>query len=88
MKRTFSCISVSVVVGLFCGAARAEESVATFVGNWALDLPGGAGWLGVTHENGYLDGGLLWYGGSVNPLDSVYVDGGKLYATRNRSVER
>jgi len=88
MKRKVSCMGLFVFVAVFCGAAVAEESVTPFVGNWALDLPGGAGWLGVTQENGYLDGGLLWYGGSVNPLDSVYMDGGKLYATRNRTVER
>ncbi|MCX5758077.1 MAG: DUF1080 domain-containing protein, partial [Candidatus Hydrogenedentes bacterium] len=47
-----------------------------------------AGWLGFTNENGYLDGSVLWYGGSVVPLDSVYLDGDTLYATRLRNVER
>lgn len=71
-----------------CATAMAAD-VTPFLGSWALDLPGhGAGWLRVTQEDGYLDGSLLWYGGSVNPLDSVYLDGDTLYVTRNRTVER
>lgn len=60
-----------------------------FIGHWALTLPrNGAGWLGITREGGYFDGSLLWYGGSVNPLDSVYLDGDTLYVTRGWDVER
>jgi hypothetical protein len=76
-----------VLAVLVCGAAAAEDN--PFLGRWALTLPrDGAGWLDVTQQNGYLDGSLLWYGGSVNPLDSVYLDGDKLYATRGREIER
>lgn len=65
------------------------DSLQGFLGNWALVLPGdGPGWLQVKQENRYLDGSLLWYGGSVNPLESVYLDGDTLYATRSREVER
>jgi len=60
-----------------------------FLGRWALVLPGnGAGWLEITDQGGYLDGSLLWYGGSVNLLDSIYLDGNTLYATQTRTVER
>lgn len=62
---------------------------ADFIGRWALDVAGGgAGWLEVTQETGYVDGSLLWIGGSVLPLDSIYFDGDTLCATRNRKVER
>lgn len=65
------------------------DSLEPFLGNWALVLPGdGPGWLQVKQEHRYLDGSLLWYGGSVNPLESVYLDGDTLYATRSREVER
>jgi len=65
------------------------QSSETFIGRWALTIPGGgAGWLGITQEDGYLDGSILWGGGSVIPLESVYVDGDTLYATRVRDVER
>ncbi len=65
------------------------QSSGPFIGHWALTIPGGgAGWLGITQEDGYLDGSILWGGGSVVPLESVYVDGKTLYATRLRDVER
>lgn len=78
-------LALAMVVG---GAAFAADSN-PFLGRWALDLPGnGAGWLEITDQAGYLDGSVLWYGGSVVPVDSVYVDGDVLYVTRTRNVER
>lgn len=46
-----------------------------FLGRWALDLPGGAGWLEVRQEAGYLDADILWFGGSVVPVSNVFLDG-------------
>ena len=34
---------------------------------------GGAGWLGVEQKDGYLDASILWGGGSVVPVDSVFI---------------
>src|SRR5690606_20192641 len=60
-----------------------------FVDRWALTIPGGrAGWLGITEDGGYLDGSILWGGGSVVPVSSVYMDGDALVVTRVREVER
>lgn len=54
-----------------------------FIGNWALTIPGGgAGWLGITENNGKLEGGILWGGGSVVPVASAKVDGSTLVVTR------
>ena len=65
------------------------QSSGPFIGRWALTIPGGgAGWLGITQEEGYLDGSILWGGGSVVPLESVYVYGDTLHVTRVREVER
>lgn len=65
------------------------QSVEPFLGRWALTIPGGgAGWLEVRQENGYLDGSILWGGGSVVPVESVYVDGDTLYVTRTDDVQR
>lgn len=73
-------LGVSVGVG-------AEDNA--FVGRWALTIPGGgAGWLGITQEDSYLDGSILWGGGSVVPVAHVYVDGDTLYVTRLHEVER
>ena len=55
-----------------------------FLGRWALFLPGGAGWLEIRQEQGYLDGDILWYGGSVLPVSGVLMKGDTLVVTRNR----
>jgi hypothetical protein len=60
-----------------------------FIGRWALTIPGGgAGWLGVTQENGYLDASILWGGGSVLPVDSVFTADESLCVVRLQKVER
>ena len=72
-----------------CATLAAAETANPYIGRWALTLPGGGpGWLGVTQENGYLDASLLWGGGSVVPVDSVFLDGDTLVVTRLQKVER
>ena len=67
-----------------------EDSPDPYFGNWALTLPGdGPGWLTVRQENGYLEAELLWYGGSVTPVEAVYMGRrGRLYVVRSRQVVR
>lgn len=72
-------------------AAFSAEAENPFLGRWALTIPGGgAGWLGVTQEKGYFDASILWGGGSVVPVSSVFFsdDGDKLYVTRVNEVKR
>ena len=72
----------SATVGLCASADN------TYIGYWALTLPnGGPGWLGVTQEQGDLDGAILWGGGSVKPVNSIKVEGDRLVITRVQ-VER
>jgi hypothetical protein len=60
-----------------------------FLGRWALTLPGGqAGWMEITGHGAWYEGSILWGGGSVLPLSSVYFDEGVLHATRVREVKR
>jgi hypothetical protein len=69
----------------------AGDTASPFVGSWALTVPGGgAGWLGVTHQNGYYDASLLWIAGSVEPVDSVFFDesGETLFVTKIHDVKR
>lgn len=76
---------------MLASAALAADSDNPFIGRWALTIPGGgAGWLGITQEKGYLDGSILWGGGSVVPLASVFFsdDGDTLYVTRINEVRR
>jgi 3-keto-disaccharide hydrolase len=80
-----------VLAGLLvlASSAPAAQDDNPFLGRWALTIPGGgAGWLGVTQENGYLDASLLWGGGSVLPVDSVFVNGEDLFVVRLTKVER
>ncbi len=68
-------------------SARAADS--SFVGNWALTIPGGgAGWLGVQTDGQQLKGSILWGGGSVVPVSSVQVDGDTLVVTRIHQSRR
>jgi hypothetical protein len=80
---------VSMVAVIAVAPVAAQEVANPYLGRWALTIPsGGAGWLGVTQENGYLDASILWGGGSVVPVASVYLDGDSLVVTRSHSVER
>jgi len=65
-----------------------EVSIDQFVGRWALFLSGGAGWLEIRQEDNYLDADVLWYGGSVVPVDNVVLMDNTLIITRNRKVDR
>jgi len=59
-----------------------------YVGRWALTpAGGGAGWLEVRNNAGYLDGTLLWMGGSPEAQTRVYIDGDTLCALRMREEE-
>jgi hypothetical protein len=69
-------------------SAGAQEDITPFLGRWALYLPDGAGWLEVTQEDGYIDASLLWYGGSVVPVDHVFLWGDVLIVTRSSEVVR
>ncbi|MDF1571214.1 MAG: DUF1080 domain-containing protein [Bacteroidales bacterium] len=62
-----------------------------YLGAWALDLDyenSPAGWLEVRQEEGYLDADLLWRGGSVSPVEFVFMAEGNLMVTRGRDLVR
>jgi len=72
----------------FVASAQAADAK-SFVADWALTLPnGGPGWLGVEQKDGKLQGGLLWGGGSVLPVDSVVIKGDQLIVERSRDGKR
>jgi len=89
MKRMVQCVWIVAAVTTVCTPVWAAGQTNPFVDRWALTIPGGgAGWLGVTQEDGYLDASILWGGGSVVPVDSVFMDDDELHVTRLRRVER
>ena len=80
---------VLLALSIGCVAVFAAGSANPYIGHWALTIPGGgAGWLGVEQKDGYLDASILWGGGSVVPVSSVYMDGDDLIVTRVQKVER
>jgi hypothetical protein len=79
---------VFLALSISC-TALAADTANPFLGRWALTIPGGgAGWLGVTQEDGYLDSSILWGGGSVLPTDFTCIEGDTLYVFRMQKVER
>jgi len=88
MLKKLSLIGALMLVLSIPNVSKAVDSAKPFLGRWALFLPGGAGWLGVQQMDGYLDASLLWYGGSVEPVTSVYMEGEKLVVSRTRNFVR
>ena len=85
-------LAIFVLLGSSSLTALAQNGAGSdaedFMGRWALYLPGGAGWLNVHNDHGYLDAELLWYGGSVVPVANAYVNDGQLVVTRVGTVKR
>jgi hypothetical protein len=53
---------------------QSEDSENGFLGMWGIAIEeGGVGWLKVHDEQGFLDGELLWIGGSVLPVSDIYL---------------
>ncbi len=84
---TLGLLLVALLV-FFTGSKTSAADVEPFLGRWALTLPNGPGWLEVRQEQGYLDADILWLWGSVVPVSNVYMDGDKLFITRNRELVR
>ena len=67
---------ISILLFVFFLAAlsvNAQDVKKEFFGMWTLDIEDGSvGWLGVNDSKGFLDAELLWQGGSVVPVSSVY----------------
>lgn len=61
-----------------------------FYGMWSLDIEGGGvGWIKIHDEAGFLDAELLWQGGSVLPVASIYYeDRNNLVVTRTKAVSK
>jgi len=51
-----------------------KTDISEFLGQWTIDIAGGSvGWLEVRQEEGYLDGEVLWGGGSVLPVSDIFL---------------
>ena len=89
MNRRTELTGIIAIVLLSVASIAIGQTPDRFIGRWALTIPGGgAGWLGIEDKGNYFDGSILWGGGSVVPLESVYFDGESLNVTRLRKVDR
>ncbi len=87
MKKKLLCLIAFVLsaphlfANLNCQSPDMENS---FLGMWGIDIEGGGvGWLNVRDAQGFLDGELLWIGGSVLPVSDIYLaDENTLVVTR------
>lgn len=89
IKHSFRSILVIANLLVFSIVGFSQSDSNPFLGRWGLFLPDdGAGWLEIREDQGYLDGDILWYGGSVVPVSSVVMDNDKLIITRSSDVVR
>jgi len=90
MKKSFLTTGIVIAFMLIVSQlSKASDGPEPYLGCWALTLPDNVpGWIEIRQEDGYLDGDILWGGGSVLPLANVYMDGDKLVLTRTRSMVR
>jgi hypothetical protein len=66
-----------------------KAEIPEFLGQWTIDVKGGGvSWLEVRQENEYLDGDLLWIGGSVSPVSNMFITGKNLIVTTDYNVVR
>jgi hypothetical protein len=55
-------------------ASVQKTHISQFLGQWTIDIEGGSvGWLEVRQEDNFLDADVLWGGGSVLPVSSVFL---------------
>ena len=91
MRRTItSMILIFIALNGFANSTAQQIFANPFMGMWGLDVEGGgAGWLHVHEDQGFLDAELLWIGGSVVPVSNVYLlDENTLVVTRTNQVKR
>ncbi len=84
-------IAIIMTIPAFCAdrhntPSRPENN---FIGMWGMEIEGGGvGWLNVHEKDGFLDGELLWIGGSVLPVSDIYLaDENTLIVTRTDEQE-
>jgi hypothetical protein len=83
-------LSVLIVALILATGFSNAQKPDGFYGMWNIEIDGGSvGWLHVFENNGFLDAELLWQGGSVTPVQSVFmVDENTLMVMRSRQVSR
>jgi hypothetical protein len=87
MMKKLSLLIISALLSVFVTNAQKPDG---FYGMWSLEIEGGSvGWLHVFEADGFLDAELLWRGGSVLPVQNVFlVDDNNLVVMRAGEATR
>ncbi|MBM1107899.1 DUF1080 domain-containing protein [Aurantibacter crassamenti] len=92
MKKLFLSLAfiLCFIPATYSNSTITPTNATTFDGMWGIDIEGGGvAWLNVHQEQGFLDAELMWIGGSVVPVSSVYVvDENTLVVTRTEAVKK
>lgn len=81
MKKILPFILISAIAAFLSACTPDVEKttpvktdISEFLGQWTIDIENGSvGWIEVRQEDGYLDADILWGGGSVLPVSSVFL---------------
>ena len=67
-----------------------KTDITEFFGQWTIDIDGGSvGWLEVRQDENYINGDILWGGGSVLPVSNIFLAGDRtLIIQRANNVVR
>ncbi len=85
--KALSCNSLRMLLPAFLvilifstGNSSAQRSdIKPFIGQWTIDIQGGSvGWIEVRQEESYINGDILWGGGSVLPVSNIFSAGNNL----------
>lgn len=95
MKNTLLIVAFLALAAWSCKTGPVEQPVqktdiTEFLGQWTIDIEGGSvGWIEVRQEDKYLDADILWGGGSVLPVSSVFLaQGHVLTIQRSNNIVR
>lgn len=87
MKQVLFAVGCAVL--FLSSAALAADAAKPYVGYWAVNLNGGAGWMGIEQAGcGALSGSILWGGGSPVNYEKVSVENGALILTRTLTAKK
>jgi hypothetical protein len=99
MKPIYTFLSLMLAIIIACSCSNSggntestpvKTDISDFLGQWTIDIQGGSvGWLEVRNEDNYLDADVLWGGGSVLPVSSVFLAKDQvLFVQRTNNVVR
>ncbi|MCU0456695.1 MAG: DUF1080 domain-containing protein [Bacteroidales bacterium] len=92
--KTISCYSIRMLLPAFLvffsvstGISSAQKpDITPFIGQWTIDIQGGSvGWIEVRQEENYINGDILWGGGSVLPVSNIFSAGNNLLIIQRSS---